>query len=128
MNVPVTVYTKSNCVQCESTKRRLDKRGVRYTIVDLEKNPEILAQFIEQGHTSAPIVTTDTKIWSGFRHDKIDNLADFIDSLKAKGEVTDPHQTVIDLLEAARVRYNAENNHLDASAMELAIAVVRGEV
>jgi glutaredoxin len=106
----------------------MDRHGIRYSVVDLEKNPEMLAQFSEQGFTSAPIVTTDTKIWSGFRKEKIDNLALFIESLRAKGAEADPNQAVIDLLNEKAATYRAEGNYLDASGLDLAIAVIRQEV
>lgn len=76
--IPVTVYTKSNCQQCEMTKKQMDRFGIEYTVVDLEANPEILNDFVQKGYTAAPIVTTDTKIWSGFRLEKIKSLGDYI--------------------------------------------------
>ena len=80
---PVTVYTTTNCVQCMSTKRQFDKYGIEYTEIPLDTVPEKLAEFKEAGYLTAPIVTTDTKIWSGFRLEKIKNLANYIDSIKA---------------------------------------------
>ena len=80
---PVTVYTTKNCVQCMSTKRQLQKYNIEFTEVSLETVPEKLAEFKEAGYVSAPIVTTDTKIWSGFRLEKIKNLAGYIDSIRA---------------------------------------------
>lgn len=83
MQIPVTVYTNPNCVQCDSTKRQFDKLGIKYSVVALETVPEKLQEFIEQGFKSAPIVTTDTKIWSGFRLEKIKSLHQHILSLNA---------------------------------------------
>lgn len=71
----ITVFTTPNCVQCQATKRQFDRLGIRYYEVALEKHPELIGQFKEQGHTQAPIVVTDTKVWSGFRLDKIKSLA-----------------------------------------------------
>lgn len=84
--IPVTIYTTPNCVQCNQTKREFDKHGIEYSVVDLSKHPEKLEEFKEQGHLSAPIVTTDIKTWSGFRREKIHNLVQHIDSLRAKGQ------------------------------------------
>lgn len=78
--IPVTVYTKSNCVQCEMTKKQFDKLGIIYSEVDLEQNPAILKEFTSQGYLAAPIVTTDTKTWSGFNLKRIQSLASFIRS------------------------------------------------
>jgi glutaredoxin-like protein NrdH len=76
--VPVTVYTKSNCPQCTMTKKKLDQLGIIYTEVNLEDHPDQVAAFKEQGLMAAPIVTTDTKAWSGFKLGKIESLAHFI--------------------------------------------------
>lgn len=79
----VTVYTKSNCVQCEQTKKQFDKFGIAYDVVDLEQNPDLLDGFKERGLMAAPIVTTDIKEWSGFRLDKIKSLANYLMGEKA---------------------------------------------
>jgi glutaredoxin len=62
------------------TKKIMEREGIVFTEVDLRKHPDQLASFQAQGLTQAPIVTTDTKIWSGFRLDKIVSLAKFIRS------------------------------------------------
>lgn len=81
--VPVTVYhIGPTCVQCNQTKKMMDRLGINYTEVDLRDNPEIAEKFKAEGHLSAPIVTTDIKTWSGFRHSKITSLADYIKSME----------------------------------------------
>ena len=69
----VTVYTNPNCVQCEQTKKFLDKEGIEYTVENLqaEENYDKLVAFVEQGFKSAPIVVTDTETWSGYKPDKL---------------------------------------------------------
>jgi glutaredoxin-like protein NrdH len=57
------------------TKKQMDKLGINYEVQSLEENPLVLEGFKAQGLMSAPIVTTDTKAWSGFRLDKIQSLA-----------------------------------------------------
>ena len=80
---PVTVYTTTNCVQCMSTKNMMKKLDIPFTEVNLADMPEKLAEFKVAGHLTAPVVTTDTKIWSGFRLEKIKNLATYLDSIRA---------------------------------------------
>jgi glutaredoxin-like protein NrdH len=71
-----TVYTKSNCVQCDATKRMMDKLGVAYTTVDIEENPEELQKLVDMGYRAAPVVMTeDGEFWSGFQPAKIEALA-----------------------------------------------------
>lgn len=70
----VTVYTTPSCVQCESTKRLLNKNNVEYNVIDLSTNPDAHAMVLELGYTQAPIVFAGDDHWSGFRPDKIENL------------------------------------------------------
>lgn len=78
MRVPVTVYTTPNCVQCMMTKKQFDKLGISYDVVDLSQHPEKVAEFKEKGFLAAPIITTDTRTWSGFKPDKIASLANYL--------------------------------------------------
>lgn len=79
----VTVYTKSNCVQCETTKRALVKADIPFEVVDLEQNPTQLAEFTARGFTAAPIVSFGDKTWSGYRHGEIQNLIQHFQAVKA---------------------------------------------
>jgi glutaredoxin-like protein NrdH len=71
----VTVYTKPSCVQCDATKRMMDKLGVEYTTVDIVENPAELDRLIEMGYRAAPVVVTADDSWAGFNPDKITSLA-----------------------------------------------------
>ncbi|UOQ90322.1 glutaredoxin-like protein NrdH [Agromyces endophyticus] len=71
----VTVYTKPSCVQCNATYRALDSKGIEYEVLDLSVDESALAQVKELGYLQAPVVITDEDHWSGFRPDKIDELA-----------------------------------------------------
>jgi glutaredoxin-like protein NrdH len=82
----ITVWTKSNCVQCDMTKKELTKRGIGYEEQSLEDNPLVLEGFKQQGLLAAPIVTTDIKAWSGFRLDKIKSLANYLMGENAHGK------------------------------------------
>ena len=70
----ITIYTQPKCVQCDSTKRFLDKNGVAYSVVDLTADATAYQQVREMGFTSAPVVITDTEKWSGFRLEKLKAL------------------------------------------------------
>ena len=78
----IIVYTLPNCVQCDSTKRFLDKHDIQYNVTNLEEKPEIAKMFIEKGYKTAPIVVyidgKNTDIWSGF---KIDNLKKLVENV-----------------------------------------------
>lgn len=72
----IIVYTKPNCVQCDQTKRFLDRAGIEYSEQDItsEENSTQLAKFQSDGFSAAPIVVTDIGTWSGFRLDKLKGL------------------------------------------------------
>ncbi|MDO4920062.1 glutaredoxin family protein [Kocuria sp.] len=72
----VTVYTKPSCPSCVATKRRLRKRAVDFTEVDVTQDQSAY-DFItaELGHQAAPVVYASdgetTHHWSGYRPDLI---------------------------------------------------------
>ena len=70
-----TVYTKPACVQCDMTKRMLDKLGVDYNTVDITEDPAALDMILGMGFKSAPVVITETDSWAGFNPDKINALS-----------------------------------------------------
>ena len=41
-NIHVTVYTRSNCPNCESAKRLLESKGLKYADVDIEVGERLL--------------------------------------------------------------------------------------
>jgi glutaredoxin-like protein NrdH len=76
--INITVYTLPNCVQCNQTKRELDKKGLTYNTVDLTTNEEAYNNITNNlGYKSAPvvIVTDETgetiEHWSGFQPEKL---------------------------------------------------------
>lgn len=71
----ITVYTKPACVQCDATKRHLNRLGLEYDTVDITQNPEAFDMLIEKGFKAAPVVITDDDQWAGYYPEKIDGLA-----------------------------------------------------
>lgn len=70
----VTVYSKPNCLNCDITKRLLDKANIAYQVVDLSKDSAALEKVKADGFTTAPVVYTDDDAWCGVRPDKITAL------------------------------------------------------
>ncbi len=70
-----TVYTKPACVQCDMTKKLLDKNGVTYTTVDITQDQEAYDKIIALGFMAAPVVITDSDSWAGFNPEKINAIA-----------------------------------------------------
>lgn len=71
----VTVYTKPSCVQCTATYRALNARGIEFEIFDVSVDDKALQAVKDLGYLQAPVVIADDEHWSGFRPDKIDELA-----------------------------------------------------
>ena len=75
-NMTVTVFTKPSCVQCTATYRDMDNKGIKYEIVDPTEDETALEAIKELGHLQAPVVVTSKgHHWSGFRPDKIAEIA-----------------------------------------------------
>ncbi len=70
----VIVYTKPSCVQCDATKRTLDKLGVTYETVDVTVNEEAYNMLVEKGFKAMPVVNAGMDWWSGFNPEKINGL------------------------------------------------------
>ncbi|WIM67269.1 glutaredoxin-like protein NrdH [Corynebacterium breve] len=71
----ITVYTKPACVQCNATKKALDKAGLDYNLVDISLDDEARDYVLALGYLQAPVVEVDGDHWSGFRPDRIRGLA-----------------------------------------------------
>jgi glutaredoxin-like protein NrdH len=70
----VTVYTLPDCIQCEMTKKYLDKHKVEYSTVDMSQDKEASEKIAELGYKQAPVVVYNNFHWSGFRPDKVKAL------------------------------------------------------
>lgn len=72
----VTVYTKPSCVQCDATKRTLDKLGVKYEAIDATQDEAVYNMLVEKGFKAMPVVNAGNEWWSGFNPDKLNGLVD----------------------------------------------------
>jgi len=72
--MPVVIYTLPSCVQCDTSKRMMDKLGVEYEEVDLTKDATAAEYVKELGYTAAPIIVNGSTHWSGFRMEMINGL------------------------------------------------------
>lgn len=71
----VTVYTLPSCVQCDSTKKMLDRRSISYNVVDLSEDEAALEMIRNWGYQAAPVVVAGDDHWSGFRPDRLNAIA-----------------------------------------------------
>lgn len=63
------------------TPRALDKKGIAYQSVDISQDAEALERLKALGYLQAPVVVTEQDHWSGFRPDKIEELAQAVSSV-----------------------------------------------
>ncbi|WP_325049560.1 glutaredoxin family protein [Kocuria soli] len=72
-----TVYTKPECMQCDRTQAQLTKHRIPFGTRDVTTDPQALRYITDQlGYRQAPVVVTDDgQHWSGYRPDKIKQLA-----------------------------------------------------
>ena len=75
MQLRLLLLSKSGCVQCTATSKAMDAKGINYQVIDLGEDAEALVEAKALGYMQAPVVITDEDHWSGFRPDKIDELA-----------------------------------------------------
>lgn len=65
----LTVYTAPGCVQCNATKRILDRDNIPYEMRPAEEQRSTLQ---ENGYATLPVVVTPAgEHWGGFRPDLI---------------------------------------------------------
>ena len=70
----ITLYTKPACVQCNATKKALDRAGLEYSTVDISLDDEARDYVLALGYVQAPVVEANGEHWSGFRPDRIKAL------------------------------------------------------
>ncbi len=71
----ITVYTTPACVQCVATKKALDRAGLDYELVDISLDEEAREYVLALGYLQAPVVVTGAEHWSGFRPERIREMA-----------------------------------------------------
>jgi glutaredoxin-like YruB-family protein len=73
MDNNITVYSASWCGFCHAAKDYLNKLGVKYTDIDVEKDPQAgAAAFTKSGQRGIPVLDIGGDIIVGFDRPKID--------------------------------------------------------
>jgi glutaredoxin-like protein NrdH len=70
----VVIYTLPSCVQCDTSKRMMNRLGIEYEEIDMSKDEAAVEYVKELGYTAAPIIVNGTTHWSGFRMEMINGL------------------------------------------------------
>lgn len=77
----ITLYSMPRCVQCDATKRAFMKQGIAFDEVDVTADPAAADHLKSLGYSQAPVVFAGSESWSGFRPDKIKQLAAQADAI-----------------------------------------------
>jgi len=78
----IEIYTTDHCAYCTRAKMVLDQKGVVYTEINVEKNPQKLEEMVQRsGNRTVPqIFINDQKIggfddlWTLEKQNKLDEL------------------------------------------------------
>lgn len=74
MSNTITVYSASWCGFCHAAKQYLDKMGVKYKDIDVEKDPKAGDEIVEKsGQRGIPVLDIGGDIIVGFDRPKIDH-------------------------------------------------------
>lgn len=71
----ITVYTKPACVQCNAVIKALDRNQLPYKKVDISADPDARDLVMALGYLQAPVVVAGANHFSGFRPERINQLA-----------------------------------------------------
>ena len=71
----IKLFTKPACMQCNATKKALDRAGLDYEVVDISLDPAAREYVLSLGYMQTPVVEVDGDHWSGFRPERISSLA-----------------------------------------------------
>jgi len=69
----IIIYSTTWCAFCHAAKDYLDKKGVSYTDLDIEKDPKYAQAVVDKsGQMGIPVLDIDGTIIVGFDRPKID--------------------------------------------------------
>lgn len=75
MTEKLTVYSKTDCMQCNFTKKWLNEHGIEYDEVNVEEDEEALNYIkYDLGYRAVPVIVSSTEHWYGFQPDKLAKL------------------------------------------------------
>lgn len=69
----ITIYSATWCAFCHAAKDYLDSKGVEYTVLDIEEDPNNARAVVEKsGQMGIPVLEINNQIIVGFDRPKID--------------------------------------------------------
>ena len=78
----VTIYSKNNCPFCDRAKSLLESKGVEYTEVNIENDPESRQMLLDKGLRSVPQIFNGYELIPGGFNGLNSKPAEFFKQLK----------------------------------------------
>jgi len=64
----LTLYSTKSCSKCKILKQKLIQQNIEYQEVDINENPDILKNLVEQGFRQLPIVEDNGIVKDGMQY------------------------------------------------------------
>ncbi len=75
MTIPrITLYSTSNCPHCRQAKQYLERRGLRFQILDVQRNARAQKAFARLGARGVPLIVIGETHIDGFDKRRLDAL------------------------------------------------------
>jgi glutaredoxin 3 len=78
----LTVYTKNNCPFCDRAKSLLESKGIEYTSINIEDQPDARTFLVDQGLRSVPQIFKGTNLLPGGYQGLAGKDEEFFNTLK----------------------------------------------
>ena len=72
----LTVYSKTNCPNCDQAKAFLESKGIEHRIVKIDENSEAREFLLAQGIRSVPQIFTETELFVEGGYQGLSKLTD----------------------------------------------------
>jgi glutaredoxin 3 len=78
----ITVFSKSNCPYCDRAKQLLESRGVKYTEINIEYDPDARQMLVDKGLRSVPQIFHGYELIPGGFDGLVKQSNDFFEKVK----------------------------------------------
>ncbi|MDG3141637.1 glutaredoxin-like protein NrdH [Streptococcus suis] len=70
----ITIFSKNNCMQCNMTKKFLEKEGASFQEINIDEHPEYIEHVKSLGFSAAPVIQAGDTVFSGFQPSKLKEI------------------------------------------------------
>ncbi|QBO37269.1 NrdH-redoxin [Periweissella cryptocerci] len=71
----MTIYTRFGCIECQKTKLTAKAFKLVFNEVNVDEEPEALANLKDMGFGQLPVVLHEGQMWSGHQPDVLKRIA-----------------------------------------------------